>query len=73
MSELASALKLRCPVCSARFRGSSTCSRCGTDLTALMRLAAMAWAMRQRARQALLAGNLAESLKRWGESRRIQA
>ena len=42
-----------CPVCRARFRGSSECSRCGADLTIIMSLAASAWRMRQEARLAL--------------------
>jgi hypothetical protein len=43
-----------CPVCRARFRGSSECSRCGADLTIVMSLSAAAWRMRQAARQALI-------------------
>jgi hypothetical protein len=43
-----------CPVCRARFRGSSECSRCGADLTTIMSLAAAAWRMRQAARQAII-------------------
>jgi hypothetical protein len=46
-----------CPVCRARFRGSSSCSRCGADLTALMLLAAHAYVMRQAARQSLRKGD----------------
>ena len=46
-----------CPVCRARFRGASECSRCGADLTAVMTLAASAWRMRQSARQAIAAGD----------------
>jgi len=42
-----------CPVCRARFRGSSQCSRCGADLTALMLLATHAYVLRQAARQSL--------------------
>jgi len=54
----------RCPVCTVRFRDRTTCPRCGTDLTALMRVAARAWAARQRCRAALLAGDLDAAL-RW--------
>ena len=50
-----------CPVCRARFRGASECSRCGADLTMLMTLAASAWRLRQAARQALAAGELART------------
>jgi hypothetical protein len=49
--------QVSCPVCRARFRGSSQCSRCGADLTALMLLAAHAYVMRQAARQALRQGD----------------
>jgi hypothetical protein len=48
-----------CPVCRARFRGASLCSRCGADLTAVMTLAAAAWRLRQAARHALAAGEFA--------------
>jgi hypothetical protein len=50
-----------CPVCRARFRGTSVCSRCGADLTVLMTLAAAAWRLRQAARQALAAGEFAHA------------
>lgn len=43
-----------CPVCRARFRGASECSRCGADLTTIMSLSAAAWRMRKAARQALI-------------------
>jgi hypothetical protein len=46
-----------CPVCRARFRGSSQCSRCGADLSPLMGLAAQAYSLRQAARQLLRQGN----------------
>jgi hypothetical protein len=46
-----------CPVCRARFRGSSQCSRCGADLTALLLLAAHAYVLRQAARQSLRQGD----------------
>lgn len=61
----------RCPVCSARFRGSVTCSRCGTDLTLPMRIAARALALRRAARQALLAGDLARALRLAAAARRL--
>lgn len=50
-----------CPVCRASFRGAIVCSRCGADLTVVMTLAASAWRMRQAARQALAAGELART------------
>ncbi len=46
----------RCPVCQARFRGASICSRCGADLGRLMQLSAEAWRLREAARTALAAG-----------------
>ncbi|MDA0840988.1 MAG: hypothetical protein O3B01_23265 [Planctomycetota bacterium] len=55
---------LKCPVCGAKFRGTTECSRCGADLSPLMRLATRAWLVRQQAIDALLLGNpqLAEQL-----------
>ena len=50
-----------CPVCRARFRGSSECSRCGADLTVVMTLVASAWRMRQAARQALASSEFART------------
>jgi hypothetical protein len=49
--------QLCCPVCRARFRGSSQCSRCGAGLAALMLLAAHAYVMRQAARKSLRQGD----------------
>lgn len=46
-----------CPVCRARFRGTSECSRCGADLTVLMKLLAQAWRLRQDSRQAIREGD----------------
>jgi hypothetical protein len=51
-----------CPVCRARFRGSSQCSRCGADLTALMQLAIHSYVMRQAARQSLRQGDFQAAL-----------
>ena len=48
---------LACPTCRAAWRGVATCPRCGTDLTALMRVAVRAWELRQAARAALRAGD----------------
>jgi hypothetical protein len=50
-----------CPVCRARFRGATTCLRCGADLTVLMKLAASAWRLRQAARRALAASEFAHA------------
>ncbi len=47
---------LTCPVCRARFRGTFACTRCGADLTPLMRLAAQALRLRNQARRSLLNG-----------------
>ena len=60
-----------CPVCRARFRGASVCSRCGADLTVVMTLAVAAWRMRQAARQALAAGEVARSRELAGEAQEI--
>ena len=72
MSELPKPLVLKCPVCSAGFRGATHCSRCGTDLSVLMRIAARAWQLRQRSRQALLAGNLEQALRCLWAAQRLQ-
>jgi hypothetical protein len=50
-----------CPVCQARFRGSSECSRCGADLGTIMSLAAGAWRIREAAREAIAEGDLARA------------
>ena len=47
----------RCPVCQARFRGATTCSRCGADLRPLMFLMAKATSLRESARRSILAGD----------------
>jgi hypothetical protein len=46
---------MACPTCHAAWRGVVTCPRCGTDLTALMRVAVRAWELRQATRAALCA------------------
>jgi predicted amidophosphoribosyltransferase len=48
---------MACPTCRAAWRGVATCPRCGTDLTALMRVAVRAWELRQAVRAALCAGD----------------
>ena len=48
---------MACPTCRAAWRGAVTCPRCGTDLTALMRVAVRAWELRQATRAALCAGH----------------
>ena len=73
MSEPATGLSLKCPVCGARFRGSGTCSRCGTDLRPLMRIAARAWRAREQCRAALRAGDLDSALRWSAVARRLQA
>ena len=50
-----------CPVCRARFRGATLCSRCGADLTMVMTLVASAWRMREAARQAVATGEFARA------------
>jgi len=61
-----------CPVCRARFRGMTTCSRCGADLTMLTLLAAHAYRLRQQARQALRAGDGAKALARVETAQSLQ-
>ena len=43
----------KCPVCQARFRESSSCSRCGADLVPLMTLIVRSYRFRLEARRAL--------------------
>jgi hypothetical protein len=66
---MASPLVLKCPVCNASFRGSITCSRCGTDLRAVMLIAARAWSARQRCGEELSSGNL-EAAAKWADEAR---
>jgi hypothetical protein len=65
-------IPLKCPVCGARFRGSVTCTRCGTDLRLLMRLAAKAWSARQQSAAALRDGNLEAALRLSAAAERLQ-
>ena len=51
------AAAMACPTCRAAWRGAVTCPRCGTDLTALMRVALRAWELRQATRAALCSGD----------------
>ena len=62
-----------CPVCRARFRGSSLCSRCGADLTALMLLAAHAYVLRQSGRQSLRQGDFDAALAAFEAAQRLHA
>ena len=71
-----------CPVCRARFRGSSECSRCGADLKTVMVLQVKAWRLREAARQAIASGDpinaralaaQAEALQGTPAGKRIQA
>jgi hypothetical protein len=48
---------LRCPTCRTPWRGVPLCPRCGSDVTAIMRVAAKAWQLREAARAALWAGD----------------
>lgn len=50
---------LRCPTCRAPWREATTCPRCGSDLSPVMRVAHRAWELREAARRALAAGDRA--------------
>lgn len=43
----------RCPVCKAKFRSTKTCSRCGADLSILMKIVAEARIFRKEAVSAI--------------------
>lgn len=61
-----------CPVCGARFRGAAVCSRCGADLTVLMRLQVRAFRLREAARQAILTGRPDRARALAAQAQRIQ-
>lgn len=63
----------KCPVCQARFRGSSTCSRCGADLAPLMILIASAYRLRLEARQSLHAGDFERARKLAAQAQAIRS
>ena len=63
----------RCPVCGAGFRGTPACSRCGADLTTLMRLAVRASRMRQAAVAEMAAGNFPKAAALAGRAGRMHA
>ncbi|MCC6536594.1 MAG: hypothetical protein IT162_03530 [Bryobacterales bacterium] len=63
----------RCPVCGAGFRGTPACSRCGADLTVLMRLAAEARQLRQAALAALAAGDVSQAAGLAARATRLHA
>lgn len=60
---MAAARESGCPACQARFRGTRECSRCGADLGVLMRLQVRAWRLRERAREALIAGDAGQAVQ----------
>jgi hypothetical protein len=62
-----------CPVCRARFRGSSLCSRCGADLAGLMLLEAHAYVLRRSARQSLRRGDCRAALASAQAAQRLHA
>ncbi len=64
---------LRCPVCRAGFRDTALCSRCGADLTPLLRLAASAWRFRESARRALREGDFAAARDLAAQAQRLHA
>lgn len=65
-------IRLKCPVCAAGFRGVEICPRCGTDLGHVMRIAARAWAMRQKSRTEFRAGDLPAALASSAAAWRMQ-
>ncbi len=47
----------RCPVCRARFKGETTCYRCGADLTVLLHIETLAHQRQRIAFQQLMQGD----------------
>lgn len=54
---------LTCPTCGIAFHDQSICRRCGADLSLLMKTAAQAYTLRDRARQSLLQGRFENALR----------
>lgn len=63
---------MRCPTCRAPWREQPECSRCGSDLTPLMRLAAEAWRHRTAAAGFLAGERWSEALHHAREANRLQ-
>lgn len=63
----------RCPVCQARFRGVSVCSRCGADLARLMIIVAEGWRLREAARSAMVAGEFGRAFELAGAAQEAHA
>jgi hypothetical protein len=61
-------MEMRCPTCRAPWRGVALCARCGTDLTALMRVAVRAWEFREAARTALGDEDRAAEAVAWAQA-----
>jgi hypothetical protein len=62
---------MRCPTCRAPWREAPECSRCGSDLAPLMRVAVAAFHHRAAAAQALTAGRWSEALHHATEANRL--
>jgi predicted amidophosphoribosyltransferase len=62
-----------CPACRAGFRSVAICPRCGADLAPLMALAARAWRLRQRARQALAIPDFARARQLAAQAQQVHA
>ncbi len=63
-------MPLICPTCKVAFSNQTTCRRCGSDLSLLMKTATHAWALREQARRGLLQGRFEEA---WQRARQAQA
>jgi HSP20 family protein len=61
----------KCPVCQARFRESSTCSRCGADLVPLMTLIVRSDSLRLGAKRALQADDFERARKLASEAQAL--
>jgi hypothetical protein len=63
---------MRCPTCRSPWREQPECSRCGSDLTPLMRVAAEAWRERAAAADAIGAERWSDALHHAREANRLE-
>ncbi len=60
--------RLVCPVCNAKFRGTVFCSRCGADLSQLIKIVLRSYNVRKSSYNAILSGNYIIAQKQLSEA-----